>query len=77
MNEKIVEPPFILSKTTITPYTVKIKVTFKSWTKLPPLRLSHQLNFDQNGMMGNKSYEIFVPKDSYVQNMVMDQYKGE
>jgi hypothetical protein len=74
VNEKVDSPPFILSKTTIQKHVIKIKITFKPWTKLMPLRLSHMLNFEESGMMSNKSWEVFVPRDLYVQNMIMDQY---
>lgn len=66
----IEKQPFIFSRLANHSFPVEIIITFKKWAKLPEMRRLHTLNFEDNGDSGTKEFEIGLPKETYLENMM-------
>ena len=62
--------PFIFSRLANHSFPVEIIITFKKWTKLSEKRVLHTLCFEGNGETGTKEFEIGLPKETYLENMM-------
>lgn len=50
---------------------MKIEITFRKWTKLRPAKINHTLCIKGDGSESNKIYTIHVPRETYIENMLM------
>ncbi len=60
----LTETPFLLSYTAYGFFSIRVTITFQSWTKMAPFKLAHLLSFSPNGKIFSHFIETDVPDNT-------------